>query len=187
LTSLGYWVLAFANAESFLDAGPGRDIGCLILDIRMPGRSGLDLQDHLNGAGARAPIVFISGVADVPITVRAMKAGAIDVLSKPFREQELLDAVQRAILQGEAWRREAEAASELRRRYETLTPRERDILGGVAAGLLNKQIARDLGVTEITVKTHRGHVMRKMQARSLAELVRLVDRIAPQPDCSWAA
>ena len=187
LTSVDYQVLTFPDAEAFLDAQLARPVGCLILDIRMPGRSGLDLQDHLNAVGARLPIVFITGFADVPITVRAMKAGAIDVLSKPFREQELLDAVQRAIQTGETWRREAETVCELRQRYETLTPREREILFGVAAGRLNKQIACDLGVTEITVKAHRGHVMRKMHAHSLPELVRQADRIAPKPERPRAA
>lgn len=187
LTSVDYHALAFPDAEAFLNAKLGLNVGCLILDIRMPGRSGLDLQDHLNSVGVRLPIIFITGFADVPITVRAMKAGAIDVLSKPFREQELLDAVQRAIQTGETWRREAETACELRRRYETLTPREREILCGVAAGRLNKQIACDLGVTEITVKAHRGHVMRKMHAHSLPELVRLADRITPRSGHFWAA
>ena len=170
-----------------LAAGIPAEASCLISDVRMPGRSGLELQDHLNSAGVNLPIVFITAFADVPITVRAMKAGAIDVLSKPFREQELLDAVQRAITAGAVRRSEAETIGQVWRRYETLTPREREILAKVAAGRLNKQIAADLGVTEITVKTHRGQVMRKMNAHCLPDLVRMADRIAPQPAHSWAA
>ncbi len=187
LTSIDYLVLAFPNAEAFLDAALPPHVGCAIVDVRMPGRSGLDLQAHLNDVGVRLPIIFVTGFADVPMTVRAMKAGAVDVLSKPFREQDLLDAVRRAIQTGEAWRREAETVSDLRQRYETLTPREREILCRVAAGRINKQIAFEMGVTEITVKVHRSQVMRKMRARSLADLVRMADYIAPSIGQSWAA
>ena len=187
LRSVGFKVLTFDSAESLLAVEFPVQAACLISDVRMPGRSGLDLQDYLKRTGAHLPIVFVTAYADVPITVRAMKAGAIDVLSKPFREQELLDAVQRAVVAGLEWRREAATVGELRTRYETLTTREREILSLVASGRLNKQIAADLGVTEITVKTHRGHVMRKMQARSIPDLVRMIDRNAPQPACTWAA
>ena len=187
LNSVGFTVISFDSADSLLTIEFPIQACCLISDVRMPGRSGLDLQDHLLRIGVRLPIVFVTAYADVPITVRAMKAGAIDVLSKPFREQELLDAVQRAVKAGHEWRLEAEAVGEVRRRFESLTPREREILALVASGRLNKQIADDLGLTEITVKTHRGHVMRKMQARSLPELVRMADHIAPQPESSWAA
>ena len=186
LSSVGFTVISFDSAEALLAVEFPVQASCLISDVRMPGRSGLELQDHLRRSGIHLPVVFVTAYADVPITVRAMKAGAIDVLSKPFREQELLDAVQRAVKAGEAWRREAATVGELWARFETLTRRERDIVSLVAAGRLNKQIAAELGVTEITVKTHRGHLMRKMHARSLPELVRMIDRIAP-PECSWAA
>lgn len=179
LQSVGFKVLAFNSAEAFLAAELPRETCCLILDVRMPGRSGLDLQDELGRAGVRLPIVFMTGHGDVPMTVRAMKGGAVDFLPKPFREQELLDAVQRAIAAHTAQRQEAASAEVLTRRYEALTPREREILFYVAAGHMNKHIAFNIGVSEITVKVHRGQVMRKMQARSLPELVRMADRLDP--------
>jgi len=148
-----------------------------VLDVRLPGRTGLDFQRELAEANIHLPIVFITGHGDIPMSVQAMKGGAIEFLTKPFRDQDLLDAIQVGLARDRAGREEERALAELRRRYETLTAREREIMVEVAKGRLNKQIAGDIGISEITVKVHRGQVMRKMQARSLPELARMADNL----------
>lgn len=151
--------------------------GCIVLDVRLPGTSGLDLQDQLARDGVALPIVFMTGHGDIPMTVRAMKAGAIDFLAKPFRDQDMLDAVSAAIERDRARRQEAARLKDLRHRFEALSPREREVMAHVVSGLMNKQVAGLLGLSEITVKIHRGNVMRKMGVRSLAELVRQAEAL----------
>jgi FixJ family two-component response regulator len=173
--SVGLKVEAFDSAADFLKIGRPDTASCLVLDVRLPGVSGLDFQAELVKANIRIPIVFITGHGDIPMTVKAMKAGAVEFLTKPFREQDLLDAV-RLGLERDRTRRAGEAIlSELRGRFEALTSREQEVMAFVTSGLMNKQIAADLGVSEITVKVHRGNVMRKMGAKSLADLVRMAD------------
>jgi len=177
LDAVGIATRCFSSAETFLAEERPPVPSCLVLDVRLPGVSGLHFQDELARADIRIPIIFISAHADVPMSVRAMKAGAVEFLPKPFREQELLDAVQLA-LKRDAERIERDrSASELRANVERLTPREREILEHVAAGLMNKQIAARMGLAEITVKIHRGNLSRKLGTRSLAELIRLAQTV----------
>ena len=175
--SVGLHVEAFSSAPDMLQHRLPDVASCLVLDIRLPGLSGLDLQTELAKVNINIPIIFITGHGDIPMTVRAMKGGAVDFLTKPFRDQDLLDAVVKAIEQDRRRREVAKAVAGLKSLFETLTPREREVLALVAAGLMNKQIAAELGLAEITVKIHRGHIMRKMGARSLADLIRMAEQL----------
>ena len=181
ITSVGFRVEVFASARAFLEAPRPEAPGCLVLDVRLPGLSGLDLQRELVETDAELPIVFVTGHGDIPMSVRAMKAGAIEFLTKPFREQELLDAIRSGIEHDRTIRVERQERAELGRRYASLTRREREVLARIVAGLLNKQIAGELGTTEATVKEQRGHVMAKMVAGSVAELVRFASRLGITP------
>ena len=177
LRSVGLQVKALASVPEFLKEGRPEGPACLVLDVRLPGRSGLDFQRDLSAANVHLPIIFITGYGDIPMTVQAIKGGAIEFLTKPFRDQELLDAIQLGLARDRAWLEEAKAMAALRSRFETLTPREREVMALVVTGRLNKQIAYDLGISEITVKVHRGQVMRKMNAASLPDLARLADKL----------
>jgi FixJ family two-component response regulator len=179
--SVGLSVATFGSAADFLARDNADAPGCLVLDVRLPGVSGLDFQAQLAAMDNRLPIVFMTGHGDIPMSVRAMKAGALDFLSKPFRDQDMLDAVTNAIERDAAGRRDAGALDTLRQAYASLTPREREVMGHVTAGLMNKQVGALLGLSEITVKIHRGNVMRKMAARSLAELVRQAEALDAHP------
>ena len=177
ITSVGLLVEAFKSAREFLEHRRLDAPACLVLDVRLPGLSGLDLQRELVRTEAPIPIIFITGHGDIPMSVRAIKEGAVEFLAKPFRDQDLLDAIQHALEIDRAARQERSMVAEVRRRYESLTKREREVMKLVVSGLLNKQIAGELGSSEVTVKMHRGQVMRKMKAQSLVQLVRMAEKI----------
>jgi len=180
LESVGFRSESFGSTEEFMHANRPDAPSCLLLDVRLPGLNGLDFQDALEKSGMHIPIVFITAHGDIPMTSRAMKAGAVDFLTKPFEKQELLTAIHQALDRDRTARKEESAISGLRSRFEKLTPREREVMEWVVAGLMNKEIASKLGVTEITVKVHRGRVMEKMEANSLADLVRMAERLKPK-------
>jgi FixJ family two-component response regulator len=175
--SVGLQAKLFVSVDEFLNAGRPEGPTCLVLDVRLPGRSGLDLQRELAAANIHPPIIFITGHGDISMSVTAMKGGAIEFLTKPFRDQDLLDAIQLGLARDRAWLEDEKSMAALRARFETLTSREREVMALVVAGRLNKQIAYEIGISEITVKVHRGQVMRKMQAASLPDLARMADRL----------
>jgi FixJ family two-component response regulator len=177
LRSVGLQVKVLASVPEFLQEGRPDGPTCLVLDVRLPGRSGLDFQRELAASDIQLPIIFITGYGDIPMSVQAMKGGAIEFLTKPFRDQDLLDAIQQGLARDRAWLENEKALAGLRARFETLSPREREVMTLVVTGRLNKQIAADIGISEITVKVHRGQVMRKMNAGSLPDLARMADRL----------
>jgi FixJ family two-component response regulator len=181
LRSVGFAVKLLASVSDFLKAGRPAGPSCLVLDVRLPGQSGLDLQRHLATANIQLPVIFITGHGDIPMSVQAMKGGAVEFLTKPVRDQDLLDAIQLGLERDRAWLDNEKTLASLRARYETLTAREREVMVLVVTGRLNKQVAGDLGISEITVKVHRGQVMRKMHASSLPDLGRMVDKLKRVP------
>jgi FixJ family two-component response regulator len=182
LRSVGLNTKQFSSVSDFFNAPPPDGPTCLVLDVRLPGRSGLELQRDLAAANRQLPIVFITAHGDIPMTVQAMKGGAIEFLTKPFRDQDLLEAVEAGLARDRARRESAKELGEIRDRFDTLSPREREIMIQVTAGRLNKQIAGDIGIAESTVKVHRTNLMRKMQARSLPELSRMADMLKLRPE-----
>jgi len=181
LKSVGIQAEVFGSTEEFLHFPKPQTPSCLILDVRLPGTTGLEFQDQLNHLGIRIPIIFITAHGDIPMTSRAMKAGAVEFLTKPFQKQELLTAIHQAIDRDRVWRDEEAQLSGLRARFEKLTSREKEVMDLVVSGMLNKQVAGQLGVSEVTIKIHRARVMQKMEANSLADLVRAAEMLKPRP------